>query len=278
MHDHVMSCDQAHATLLVAVAMSYWAIQTLRRVAADLQNFQDEIPADVVDSSVLSLQIAYRELLVQEQLDGLCLDPAAALLREAMKEIKDEASHHPQLLSPSLVYSGGVGRPRFDLPDGQLTALVENGFTGPQIALIVGVSLSTVRRRMAEFGVTVSSQYSQLSDEGPDQLVIDIKELFPTCGNKQMLGHLRSRGYRIQQIRVRESLMRVDPEGSVMRRLITMNRRRYYVPSPLSLWHLDSNHKLIRYMIVHVPIDNHLSNVAGGVLFFTVVWMGTAVA
>ena len=105
---------------------------------------------------------------------------------------------------------------------------------------------------MAEFGVTVSSQYSQLSDEGLDQLVIDI---FPTCGNKQMLGHLRSRGYRIQQIRVRESLMRVDPEGSVMRRLITMNRRRYYVPSPLSLWHLDGNHKLIRYMIVHVPID-----------------------
>ena len=61
-----------------------------------------------------------------------------------------------------------------------------------------------------------------------------------------MLGHLQSRGFRIQQIRLREAMRRVDPEGSVMRRLSTINRRKYRVPAPSSLWPMDGNHKLIR--------------------------------
>ena len=40
------------------------------------------------------------------------------------------------------------------------------------------------------------------------------------------------------------SQRRVDPEGSIMRRLQAVNRRRYQVPSPRSLWHMDGNHKL----------------------------------
>jgi hypothetical protein len=31
-----------------------------------------------------------------------------------------------------------------------------------------------------------------------------------------------------------------------MRRLRAVNRRRYQVPAPLALWHIDGNHKLIR--------------------------------
>ena len=69
---------------------------------------------------------------------------------------------------------------------------------------------------------------------------------FPTCGYKQMKGHLQALGYRVQQVRIRDALMAVDPEGSIMRRLQSINRRRYHLPSPGSLWHMDSNHKLIR--------------------------------
>ena len=75
---------------------------------------------------------------------------------------------------------------------------------------------------------------------------MEIKAEFPTCGQKQMMGHLKSRGYRVQQVRVREVMRRVDPEGSVMRHLSALNRRRYSVPAPGSLWHIDGNHKLIR--------------------------------
>ena len=76
--------------------------------------------------------------------------------------------------------------------------------------------------------------------------VSEIQYMFPMCGNLQMLGHLHYRGLRVQQVRVRESLRRVDPEGSMIRRLCTINRRAYRVDAPLSLWHIDGNHKLIR--------------------------------
>ena len=140
----------------------------MRQVAADLRTFQDgRIPQDALDGFVLRLQITYRELLVQEQLDGLFLEPVGRLLREAMENLvafQHEEPNCPQL-TPSVICSGHVGRPKFDVPECQLTALVESRFTGVQIASIVSVSLSTVRRRMAEYGISVSSQYSQLSDE-----------------------------------------------------------------------------------------------------------------
>ena len=64
-----------------------------------------------------------------------------------------------------------------------------------------------------------------------------------------MTGHLRSRGIRIQQSKIRDSMRRVDPHGILIRALEMniINRRVYSVPSLLALWHIDGNHKLIRY-------------------------------
>ncbi|XP_026076638.1 uncharacterized protein LOC113054983 isoform X2 [Carassius auratus] len=73
-----------------------------------------------------------------------------------------------------------------------------------------------------------------------------------------ILGHIRSRELHIQKHRVLASLRRVDPEGMELRRLRlrTARRRRYSVPAPNSVWHIDGNHKLIRWRIViHGGID-----------------------
>ena len=61
-----------------------------------------------------------------------------------------------------------------------------------------------------------------------------------------MQGHLLAEGIRVQQLRIRECQRRVDPGGVVLRRLTSINRRRYKVNGPLALWHIDGNHKLIR--------------------------------
>ena len=46
----------------------------LRRVAVDLQSFEDgRFLCEAVDSSIMCLELVYRELLVQEQLDGQSL-------------------------------------------------------------------------------------------------------------------------------------------------------------------------------------------------------------
>ena len=233
--------------------MSSWAINTLRRVATDLESFGDgRILSDAPDSFLLLLELVYREILVQEQLDGHSLSSRAGTLVSralySMRLLQDR--HHEFMFSrrseAPVLQSGCAGRPRFDIPEQQLRFLVQSGFTGTQMAEIIGVSLRTVRRRMTDYGLNISEQYADVTDHELEQLVMGIKMEFPTCGQKQMMGHLRARGYRVQQVRLREIMRRVDPEGSIMRRLTVLNRRRYSVPAPGSLWHIDGNHKLIR--------------------------------
>ncbi|XP_053281934.1 uncharacterized protein LOC128443164 isoform X2 [Pleuronectes platessa] len=73
-----------------------------------------------------------------------------------------------------------------------------------------------------------------------------------------MVGHLKAQGINIQRQRVQESMRRVDPNGVVVRtlQLNPQRRRKYFVPAPNSLWHIDGNHKLIRWrFVVHGGID-----------------------
>lgn len=71
-----------------------------------------------------------------------------------------------------------------------------------------------------------------------------------------MQGHLLHEGHRVQQYRVRDSLFRIDPEGISIRWASTVQRRTYTVPSLLALWHIDGNHKLIRWrLVVHGGVD-----------------------
>ena len=68
-----------------------------------------------------------------------------------------------------------------------------------------------------------------------DDVIHDIHHEFPMCGSKQMSGHLQSRGITVQQ-------HQIDPEGTIARRLHTIQRRHYAVAAPRSLYHVDGNH------------------------------------
>jgi hypothetical protein len=75
-----------------------------------------------------------------------------------------------------------------------------------------------------------------------------------------MKGFLLARGIRMQWECVRSSLWRVDPEGILLRtmQLNLVKRRHYSVPGPLSLWHLDGNHKIIRWgFVIHGCVDGY---------------------
>ena len=123
------------------------------------------------------------------------------------------------------------------------------------MADLLGISIRTVRRRMTEYGLSIRAQYSTMSDTELDTLVNEIQVEFPTCGNTQMQGHLISKGHHIQQYRVRESQRRIDPNGTIMRRLHAVTRRQYSVPFPRSLYHIDGYHKLIRYALLLLIIS-----------------------
>lgn len=91
-----------------------------------------------------------------------------------------------------------------------------------------------------------SGTYSTIDDDHLDELVQIAANQHPGIGIRMLKGYLQSQGFRIQRERIRLSLLRTDPIGLMARWRTTTRRRQYNVRYPLSLWHIDGNHKLIR--------------------------------
>ena len=102
---------------------------------------------------------------------------------------------------------------------------------------MIGVSTRTVHRMMAECGLSIRDTFSDITDHEIDGIVSNIHYKFPMCGIRQMIGHLKAHGFRIQQHRIHESLHQTDLFGTVARRLHTIHRRRYAVASSITLPH-----------------------------------------
>lgn len=173
---------------------------------------------------------------------------------DQMQNRDDIAAVHNQLPNSG----GGNGRPKIVISQEQLEQYLDMDFNCPTIAKLFGVSVRTIRRRMDEYGLNVLSRYSAITDHELDHIVSQLKHEYPSCGYRMIMGLLRNRGIRVQQMRVRKSVQRVDPCGAIVRWFDTIHRRAYHVLGPLSLWHLDGNHKLIRYasVITNIPLSD----------------------
>ena len=101
---------------------------------------------------------------------------------------------------------------------------------------------------MREYHLSIRDTYSDISDAELDAIVSETQRQYPAWGNRQMYGSLLSRGIRVQFQRVREAQCRIDPNGTMLRRLHHLQRRRYSVRGPQHLWNMDGNHKLIRFV------------------------------
>ena len=231
---------------------SSWLSQTLSSVVADLSRLgeSDEVTLFELDAYQWRVEMVYRELLLMEasrRIDDRERE-AIRLIAAAHANLVDavESSELVPTLQAPMIADGHVGRPHFDVPLSQLEYLINSRFSVPQIAGVMGVSVSTIRRRMLQYNLSIQSTYSDVTDSELDARVIEQQRQFPGWGNRQMYGYLVSVGIRVQFQRVRDSQSRVDPEGSVLRRLQHLQRRRYSVRGPQHLWHIDGNHKLIR--------------------------------
>ncbi|XP_056620080.1 uncharacterized protein LOC130434140 isoform X2 [Triplophysa dalaica] len=161
---------------------------------------------------------------------------------------------------PARIRTGDRGCPYWDISPEQLEYLLEFNFTVKQIAQMFCVSYRTIRRRMSEYGLSVKMYYSDITDEDLRQLVCHFIRECPDSGIKRVSGYLNSVGLRVQRSRVMETLRTVDPVGTICRGLgiNIIQRRVYSVPAPMALWHIDGNHKLIRWRIViHGGIDGY---------------------
>lgn len=138
------------------------------------------------------------------------------------------------------------GRPRCDLSKEQLLFLLEHGFSQTAMGTMLGCSTRTIRRRITEFNLEPFLAFSDVDNEVLDLMVEDIQKQYPNWGEKSVQGHLNSVGLNIQRWRIRESLRRVCPSAVREQFRCAIHHRRYNVPHPSSLWHIDGYHKLIR--------------------------------
>ena len=89
---YVDSLNSAHQSLN-NIMSSTWAVDTLRRLSAELLSYQDgrQIASDVLESFAVSLELVYRELLMLQSMNGLDdnEERACELVRRALTSIQE---------------------------------------------------------------------------------------------------------------------------------------------------------------------------------------------
>ena len=212
-------------------------------------------PCNSSDGVLLALENILQRLIVLQPF--LCTEVSdinqvvqnVRILVEELTAVEDEMERQTRRCK---------GRPAIYITKSELQNLLELRFTQVEIAKLFGCSARTVRRRIICYGLQEFVRFSVITDQDLDELVKQFVINFPCAGQKTLAGHLQSQGYHIQRWRIRDSLLRVDPWGVEERTRNILHRRQYRVRGPNSLWHIDGNHKLIRWRIViHGGIDGY---------------------
>ncbi|XP_026128400.1 uncharacterized protein LOC113109073 [Carassius auratus] len=156
---------------------------------------------------------------------------------------------------PPTYITGHRGRPRYDISYEQLCHCLRLGFNWQGIASLLGIDRRTLFQHRQRLEIR-PLEFAELSNYELNTLVRQILQRTPNAGETYILGSLRSRSIRIQRWRVRQCLHELDPIGRSLRRRRAVRRRIYSVQTPNQLWHIDGNHKLVRWRLVfHGCVD-----------------------
>jgi len=215
---------------------------------------------EVVLDRTVSFLRAVSEINSDDKQDWTLLSQAFSdVLLEVQKKINDISRRPttPFQGERTVIHTGQPGRPPAQISYEMVENLRGLGFTWKKISEMLGISRWTLYRRMQECGVDSASNFSVLTDEELDSKVSEyISRHGGTSGQSYISGYLRSLGLKVQRSRVRESITRLDPKNTAIRWGVVVLRRKYYVPWPNSLWHLDGHHSLIRWgFVIHGCID-----------------------
>ena len=141
-------------------------------------------------------------------------------------------------------HSGDLGRPTCNIEREELHRLFDIYHSWRKVASTFGVSERTLRRRRAEFEMTISDPSgprkisTEISSNDLNTVVKEILDILPDTGEAYVIGTLRQRSIHIQRHRIRAAIEEVDPVSRSLRRTISIGGRVYSVPAPNSLWHV----------------------------------------
>ena len=185
----------------------------LRSTLLDLLRQVENLDSDGLDSVIFRLeQLASHVIrlcdvsLIDDDVQGLITDTILNLRR-----VEEFNTNAPFVVE--MVYSGQAGRPSFNISYDQLNYLLNFELSVPDIAQALGVSESTIFRRMRKYDLSVRQNMSRLSDQELDEKVRQILREFPNAGYRRVISQLSVVGLRPPQLQVRESMRRIDPQG-----------------------------------------------------------------
>ena len=149
------------------------------------------------------------------------------------------------------------GRPKKGIDKCKLKLLLGMRFTVSDIAknslLGYKVHRNTLTNFIKEEGLQLAREkFTTMSDEDLTVIIKELSEKYVNSGYREMTAFLATRSPPIivQFNRVNRLLRQVDPVGTARRWSLGIQRRSYHVPTANYLWHLDTNHKLIRWNFV----------------------------
>jgi len=146
------------------------------------------------------------------------------------------------------------GRKPIEFNEDKIKEWLQLGFSYHYIANRFNCSRHTLRRWMERTNFVLPKV--TISNDDLDEIIQREIENQPRRGEKMLAAFLSNQGYKVPRLQLRECIRRVDMDGLQQRRCRRIQRRVYNVEGPHHLWHIDGNHKLIRYgMVIHGCID-----------------------
>ena len=145
-----------------------------------------------------------------------------------------------------------VGTNKFAIPKILIENLIDDGFSVKEMSNIERVSERTVLRRMAEYDSKIIN-FSIISDDQLDFDVLALTKDYPFCSETILRELLKGTGITIQCYQFRENMHRVSEVSIQSKRKSRLKRRVYNLKGANHLWHIDTNHKLVKcYLIIRL--------------------------
>lgn len=240
----VIGVDRSHYLYMIGTEYLRTLGLLTRRVQMYLNDELQEFPASDVDELYSSLHSLHNQLSDVVETHSGSVDDLLLGTNEQEFAIHNNENFQFHCIPER---NGHRGRPKLTIPQEQLTALEEFGFSFTQCANILGISTQTLRNRRRELNLPLGiNRFSNISDYHLDAEVTAILHITPDAGERYMIGALRARGFHLQRSRIRDSILRVDPIGRACRRRRTLFRRQYNVPGPNALWYAFAHVYFIR--------------------------------
>ena len=223
--------------------------QELSTIILNVQRLQPIADVLIYDRTLSQASILQEEIV--QHLEILSVD---TFIHEEVVSTsltqEDEQNEEPVL--PREVVE--TNNKRLKINKSKLESLLSLGFPVRRIAEegLLGkvVHYNTIHEFMKKNNMpSMRERYTTKTDEELKELIRQINNDFPNSGIREVVAHLKRQNppVLLQRIRCQQLLSEVDPVGSAVRWAQTIKRRQYSVPTPNSLWHIDSNHALVRY-------------------------------